>query len=91
MRGKTFHLRTEGAPQVLLIGIARAGERQNFTEGPPETLLRQVPFLRVNHLRTEDASEVLMRGVCRAGEGIMVSPAHRGCLTGTFDRGHPRR
>ena len=85
------HLRTEGAPEVLLIGIARAGERQNFTEGPPETLLRQVPFLRVNHLRTEDASEVLLRGVARAGEGVMVSLAQVGGPRNSSERGLPRR
>ena len=47
--------------------------------------------LRVNHLRTQCASQVLLTAVARAGEGIMVSPAHPMCPTGTSDRGHPRR
>ena len=51
----------------------------------------QVALLRVNHLRTQDASEVLLMGVARAGEGIMVSPAHPMCLTGTSGGGKPRR
>ena len=53
--------------------------------------LRGVALFRVNHLRTQDASEVLLAGVTRAGEGLMVSPAHPVCLTGTSERGRPRR
>ena len=88
---RVIHLRTECASQVLLTGVSRAGELQNFSEDPPEAVLRQVALLRVNHLRTEDASEVLLEGVTRAGEGIMVSPAHLMCPTGTSDWGYPRR
>ena len=62
------HLRTQDASEVLLTGLARAGKRQNFLVGPPELLLRQVPFFPVNHLRTLCASEVLLEGVDRAGE-----------------------
>ena len=50
------------------MGVARAGERQNFIEDLSELCLRQVTFLRVNHLRTQGASEVLLMGVSRAGE-----------------------
>ena len=62
------HLRTEGASQVLLEGVTRAGERQNSRADPLELCLRQVAFLRVNHLRTQDASQVLLKGVDRAGD-----------------------
>ena len=62
------HLRTQCASQVLLEGVDRAGERQNFLVGPPELLLRQVPFFPVNHLRTQVASEVLLTGLARSGE-----------------------
>ena len=85
------HLRTQYASEVLLKGVTRAGERQNSSEGPSELCLRGVALLPVNHLRIEDAPEPLLRGVTRAGEGLMVSPAHPGCLTGTSDRGYPRR
>ena len=85
------HLRTQDDSEVLLTGVTRAGERQNFAEGPPEAILRQVPLPRANHLRTEEASQVLLTGVARAGEGIMVSPAHPMCPTGTSNGGHPRR
>ena len=62
------------------------GNNSNQKESP-ELCRKQVPFLRVNHLRTEDASEPLLRGVKRAGEGLMVSPAHPGCLRGTSEGG----
>ena len=62
------HLRTQCASQVLLEGVDRAGDRQNFTKDQPELLLKSVRCLPVNHLRTEDASEVLLMGVDRAGE-----------------------
>ena len=75
----------------LLAAVVRAGEWHIWIEDSPEVLLRQVTFLPVNHLRTQDASQVLLKGVARAGEGIMVSPAHPMCPTGTFDRGQPRR
>ena len=85
------HLRTKDAPEALLKGVCRAGERQNSPEGPPEAVLRQVALLSVNHLRTQGASEALLMGVACAGEGIMVSPAHLGCLRTTSEVGTPRR
>ena len=62
------HLRTQVAPEVLLEGVTRAGERQNFPVDPPEAILRQVPFPPVNHLRTQVAPEVLLTGLARSGE-----------------------
>ena len=86
-----IHLRTQDAPEALLTGVARAGERQNSVEGPSELCQRGAALLPVNHLRTQDASQVLLTGVKRAGEGIMVSPAHLMCPIGTSGRGQARR
>ena len=85
------HLRTQDASEVLLEGVTRAGERQNSVEGPSELCLRQAAFLPVKDLRTQDAPEALLTVVARAGEGIMVSPAHPMCPTGTSERGQARR
>ena len=84
------HLRTQNTSKVLLRGVTRAGERQNSTKNLLKLYLKQITFLHVNHLRTQGASQVLLKGVTRAGEGLMVSPAHSMCPTGTSEGGNPR-